>query len=882
MLQKREHELRIRREHVEKLLGWHQRLDVEEQEIMKMEQMVMMLTATTTDSFNYTKSHDEHVRSDNLAITVHRSHTKAIAASQQQQKQQQQPPPNDSQRENISSSNMSMQMNDKREKHIRKIEKSLQMLQNISVRSVSSGDDGVNSNKDDEQNVEVSGRQLNRLWKRLTGQFEEKFSAKQVHTLTKVDLEKLYEEAKLFVLKKFHAIEINKLINDSINNSSSVLGEFEQSVTVSDANDGQKNVTSDETAIVVPALDLNHSSSTEDASMKQSVRDSIEQGYYFSSESTAENRIASKVPASTASNTSIVDEEIDEEIKESTEDQNSGADGGITPSTYHDSEDMHSDITEDSLNKTKIASQESETMIASMVESATNIEVASSTTPVNGTQLIEDISFPHIDVTVTLNDSEIFDEEPKYSSDDFEKTKNEQADDSNKIETEISNELQHSTRSTSPLSPIIKSKELEKRLIDLDDSLKELNETISRSPVLDARSGSTTPDTETPSEEIRSILSSMEQDEASENIQEKSESSDSSSPTVLPSPPTTSASVVPIKLIDVKIHPEATEALLSMPTPKYTNTFVIDYNKMPEAEALRRTPVPIDTVEVTKSPTNRHRENEFNFCLFFIVLQKTTLDQSTSISFAFLREIPNKPPPPYPTHRHPPKTTLPSDERIKEIVFENFDRLNQSAGDDRTFTKSASPAVASPIGTTTSTVNETIAMFERIIVDVCEEIMNEYQTDQKHPSLGKQPIAFYKPPDRLQCLQEHAWRRIKKLLGRPSGDGGVRSKANATNGVQQMNARCMPSQMANMTCNNRRKRDMVDEILIQELYEDEPKWTNFDLEELEVRNNVKDLSSLLADEPSIDENQTEDAEGDSSSTNESKSTPTDSNCNEND
>lgn len=255
------------------------------------------------------------------------------------------------------------------------------------------------------------------------------------------------------------------------------------------------------------------------------------------------------------------------------------------------------------------------------------------------------------------------------------------------------------------------------------------------------------------------------------------------------------------------------------------------------------------------------------------------MDQSTSISFPFLREIPNKPPPPYPTHRHPPKTTLPSDERIKEIVFQNFERLHEVSADDKTFIKSPSPVIASPNGITTI-VNETNAMFERIIVDVCEEIMNEFQIDQKHPSLGKQPIAFYKPPDRLQCLQQHAWHRVKKLLGRPTADGGIRSKANATNGVQQMNARCLPSQMANMTCNNRRKRDMVDEILIQELYEDEPKWTNFDLEEQEVRINVKDLSSLLADEPSIDENQTEDAEGDSSSTNESKSTPTDSNCND--
>lgn len=55
--------------------------------------------------------------------------------------------------------------------------------------------------------------------------------------------------------------------------------------------------------------------------------------------------------------------------------------------------------------------------------------------------------------------------------------------------------------------------------------------------------------------------------------------------------------------------------------------------------------------------------------------------------------------------------------------------------------------------------------------------------------------------------------------------------------------------MAFVIVKNRRKRDLVDEILIQELLEDEQKWTNFDLEELEVQNNVTDdIMALLADE----------------------------------
>lgn len=107
--------------------------------------------------------------------------------------------------------------------------------------------------------------------------------------------------------------------------------------------------------------------------------------------------------------------------------------------------------------------------------------------------------------------------------------------------------------------------------------------------------------------------------------------------------------------------------------------------------------------------------------------------------------------------------------------------------------------------------------------------------------LFKRPLAFYNPPNRLNCLQEHALKRIYKLLNRPFVD-------DATNTVElkQINPRsCLPAHVVQLTFNNRRKRDAVDEILFQELYEEEMRWTNFDAEEEEIRSSVGDLNTLL-------------------------------------
>lgn len=230
-------------------------------------------------------------------------------------------------------------------------------------------------------------------------------------------------------------------------------------------------------------------------------------------------------------------------------------------------------------------------------------------------------------------------------------------------------------------------------------------------------------------------------------------------------------------------------------------------------------------------------------------------EQSSSI-FPLLREIPNKPPPPYPVYRQLPTTPpFPTDDRIKEIVYHRIQELyenpatdsspNTPARSDATFVKSPTLSVSSPESPAIEQ-NET-NLFERIILDCCEEIMHEINVPEKQlVGVFRQPLEFFNPANRLACYQQYAFKRIFKLLNRSHSNDG--SKCDETKPFNEMMRTFLPSQVAQLTFNNRRKRDHVDEILIQELYEDEARWTNFDLEEKEIRDNVPDLRTLLADD----------------------------------
>lgn len=238
--------------------------------------------------------------------------------------------------------------------------------------------------------------------------------------------------------------------------------------------------------------------------------------------------------------------------------------------------------------------------------------------------------------------------------------------------------------------------------------------------------------------------------------------------------------------------------------------------------------------------------------ILLFVFQIKQLEQT--VPLVYLREIPNKPPPPYPAHGSPMTTIFPSNERIQEIVFRRISELytqciiiknNESS---IVASSSSSPSITSS-SAPASILNENLTnVYERIIVDIVKECFDDiqmhlpnsptYLRGQKY----KSPLAFYNPPDRLLCIQEFVLKRVKVLLN-------VNGTLNQPSPPHQRS-----HQMVALSCSSRRKRDAVDEILIQELMEDESKWTNFDVEEMQVLNDISN------DTFTIDNNITQDAE----------------------
>lgn len=678
MLQKRENEIRRRREHVEKLLKWHQRLDVEEREVIKMEQMIMYIS--TSDAYQ-TTSHEQI--NDTVAITVHHRSKRTNCQRNEDSSM------HERSLANVTDDTLAMErtrFEHKKQKQIYKIEKSLNTLKMISSHSISSDIDG--SNVDD--TVEVYGRQLNKLWKRLTGQQEEKFTPDKVYSLAKSDLELLYEQAKSVVLKQFHANEEFK--RRLIDNSVSIIGGTEcNDIPLQkpiEENPNQENVEKhSEQDAIVPALSL--ASSPEP---KENIISDTDQGYYFSNSnneqiSTEQHETQQQQP--TQHETQSVDtatlDAMSENLESSriqTEEQIQEDDDDDDDETASLPEDVQSDITEDSLNKPKSLSGEnvlspSEIQTVSYVnesqadESDKSIQIESATESNqasrlfslnlsnNNIQLIEETSFPNIEIQTTISSvvesdisiqshssmspiknatlivsSQPFDEQ-KYQSDDFEEERS--ADELTSISTATVTKIATTptvTTATTNQSPeksvatnAESSKELEQRLISIDDALKEISEQISKSPVLhsdlDSKIGSDSEKsqgTKTPSSdsdnksdtEIKTTeitAKTEENSEASSGKSVNSEDASTESKSTTENEPSVGASDVQkhdsdestdsiaAEIAASKIDKQnSNESQLQKRPYQYTlSASSIDYNKVPEADALKRSQIPLDT-----------------------------------------------------------------------------------------------------------------------------------------------------------------------------------------------------------------------------------------------------------------------------------------------
>ena len=657
MLQRREHELQKRRDHVENLLKWHQRLDDEEREVLEMERVLMLFSQT--EAYGSKQSLVPAARLAKIPKPLSNGLDRSTDLAER------------------SSSEMRQQ------KQIAEIEKSLKTLQNISTRSVTSTEDGQSSVVG-EDSVEVDGKKLNKLWRRLTGRHEEKFQPGRRYNLSKSDLENLYEEAKSVVLQKFDSgTEIQRLMESSSILSQDTAKEVEETGTVESVEEKNPSPTVVASAekvenVEIPTLNLNFSPEPVVESQKSNPPSDSDQGYYFTSDSNAgtdsflnkledsPEKISEEIPSE---KTSADEEKIAEEcfkilytdetfIKQNGQEDEKSVQEFPTHSTEY--------LTEDSLNNSKnrqlVENQASPVIesietasesITSKVSEELDLEDqtfelnASNSTVIavnNSTQLIDDISFPNIDITTIIHDNDYTanddDDEPlvvnndddtstknslndkiishanqesddKYLSDDFEKTN---SSDKNLCEmvTTISNSTFSITESNSPghqtsrspspsrsRSPS-KSKELEQRLIDIDDSLKDLNETLARSPVLELNAGDRS-DSEKSSKSTmleQSSVGDSEDGEDKENIAVSVANAVLSPKMDMKIRSKTANEGFPLTEIYPKTDAEVLDTpptkLSTSPTNLIRDYSVFDYNKISETDVFRRQPVSID------------------------------------------------------------------------------------------------------------------------------------------------------------------------------------------------------------------------------------------------------------------------------------------------
>lgn len=197
-----------------------------------------------------------------------------------------------------------------------------------------------------------------------------------------------------------------------------------------------------------------------------------------------------------------------------------------------------------------------------------------------------------------------------------------------------------------------------------------------------------------------------------------------------------------------------------------------------------------------------------------------------------MREIPNKPPPPYTppgsTQTHVP-TVLPSSSdqlhsitsNISEKIFKAYETGN--------------------LETTTSNVADEAKFLKQIAVDkecyefvfdLCKEFAVEHykqfveHSDPSWMTVNKRTLAKQKPLDKEE-LREYLCKKVKEIL----------------EFEKVLNKEKMISKWS------RKKRDHVDELLVIESQAEESEWTNYDEDEVLVKNELtNDIMNMLLTE----------------------------------
>ncbi|XP_039443451.1 centrosome-associated protein 350-like [Culex pipiens pallens] len=665
---------------------------------------------------------------------------------------------------------------------IRSIEASLQTLQQIPDDRSEQQQQQRRDSTDEE--VQASGGKLNRLWYRLTGVKEARYDTARSYTLTKASLERLYEEAKAKVLEGFRGG--TTLLDQSLSGINSTQGSVGNVSVIERKEEGEVEVVSS---------DANSLKTTSEVLV-------------------AEKELESSQQEASSRNGEVIEEEVEEELPDVDE----------IISRVSDITDNMKDLLSSTTKLDDMLQSQQDKPASESVEFHTTIDEGEEERDSTGqnnystsfdASTIEELPRQGIELAVPTNDSQLMIEDtslPAGILDDSIAESIPEASDKITPASEASLEEASSMASSattpttaeeteteynevaSPAPPVVAS-ELEKRLVQLNDKLGELSDSFERVPLMRSPDRQIASDSSEPSSS-----STVEEDLLGNTLNQKPES-----------PP--EAPKIEIKIRTKTVNdtfpnlaapPPASPPSSPTSAPPVFSPTATSTNRMPdiinEAEVLRRQELQIEQ-EIKQ------------------------LEQQV----VFLREIPNKPPPPYipPANGSPLALIFPTEQRIDELIEDRTRHLFHSSDD--------TPALSS---------DHVTNIYEKLVLDMCGELFTDLRAPTPDVSFrtvrhDKRPLAFFNPPNALNCLQHHMKRKVKKILNEET-----------LAQQQQQNLHHCPMPYLGMAAPGiggaKRKRDQVDEILAQEMCDEEPRWTNFDREEIEVKERiVEELTKML-------------------------------------
>uniref|UniRef100_A0A1S4H001 Centrosome-associated protein 350 n=1 Tax=Anopheles gambiae TaxID=7165 RepID=A0A1S4H001_ANOGA len=402
--------------------------------------------------------------------------------------------------------------------------------------------------------------------------------------------------------------------------------------------------------------------------------------------------------------------------------------------------------------------------------------------------------------------------------------------------------------------------ELAKRLATLHDELEELSETFERTPLMKSPLMATPPQAlpDHPVEDQNSseetITFDYDEDGITPPSEEpvKGEEEEQSSTSEPKEEEDQAASKIEVKLRSKTVGSDDTIVIASGTT---------SYSRDDHTESIATPPPAPPSPSIGVRMPDIINEAE--------VLRRQQLQIEQEIKeleqqVGFFREIPNKPPPPYipPANGSPLALLFPPDARIDELIDGRVEQLHR----DRVAPESLRS-------------DHVTNVYEKLILDMCVEFYRDLRPAEPTVSFrtiahDKRPLVFHNPPDALGCMKDYIRAKIRRVL----------SDAQLTLQQQQqqhqqhqllLHHQLQQQQPAHSQlhhhhhhllhhgghcaataslpflygngCASKRKPDQVDEILKQETHDDDARWTNFDREEIEVKDRITDelLKSLL-------------------------------------